>query len=41
MTLPGEVEPDQAQATYEHGILTITLPKAAHARARSIEVEAK
>jgi HSP20 family protein len=39
--LPSEVEPDKAQATYEHGILTITMPKAAHARAKSIKVVAK
>lgn len=39
--LPSEVEADRAEATYEHGILTITLPKAAHARTHSIKVNTK
>src|SRR5579883_68849 len=39
--IPTEVEGDRAQATYEHGVLTVTLPKAAHARARTIKVVAK
>lgn len=39
--LPGEVEAANAQATYEQGILTITVPKAAHERAQSIKVTAK
>lgn len=41
VTLPAEVEADQAQANYEHGILTITLPKAAAARTRTIKVNAR
>lgn len=41
VTLPGEVEADQAKASYEHGILTVTLPKVAHARAKPIKVTAK
>jgi len=41
VTLPGEVQSDQAQATYEHGVLTITLPKTAQARAKHIKVTAK
>jgi HSP20 family protein len=39
--LPAEVEAGQAQATYENGILTLSLPKAAHARTRQIKVTAK
>lgn len=39
--LPTEVESEKAEATYEHGVLTITLPKAAHARAQTIKVVAK
>jgi HSP20 family protein len=39
--LPAEVEAGQAQASYTDGILTITLPKAAHARTQSIKVVAK
>ncbi len=39
--LPVEVEASNAKATYENGILTITVPKAAHARAQTIKVTAK
>jgi len=38
--LPEYVEGDRIEATYEHGVLTITVPKAAAARARKIEVKA-
>ena len=37
-TLPLEVERDQVHATYEHGILSITLPKTEHAKPKSIKV---
>jgi len=37
--LPEYVEGDRIEATYEHGVLTITVPKAAAARARKIEVK--
>ena len=37
-TLPAAVQADQAQASYEHGILTLRLPKAQHARAHQIKV---
>ncbi len=36
IALPGEVEASQAQASYEGGVLTITVPKAAHARSQKI-----
>jgi HSP20 family protein len=39
--LPGEVESGQAEASYEQGILTVRLPKAARAQARTIKVTAK
>lgn len=39
--LPAEVESDSAEATYDAGILTIKLPKAAHARTHAIKVQAK
>jgi HSP20 family protein len=40
MQLPGEVAADQAEATYDTGILTLRLPKTAHARAQTIKVHA-
>jgi len=40
-TLPVEVEGDQTQATYESGILTVTLPKAEHVRPKTIKVLVK
>jgi HSP20 family protein len=40
-TLPVEVESDATQASYENGILTITLPKAQHLRPKNIKVEVK
>jgi HSP20 family protein len=39
--LPAEVESSKAEATYENGVLTITLPKAAHARSHPIKITAK
>ena len=38
--LPGTVDPENIQATYEHGILTVTLPKAEKARPKEIPVRA-
>jgi len=38
LTPPFEVDPAQAQATFENGVLRITLPKAAHARPQQIPV---
>ncbi len=38
MRLPVEVEADQAEATFENGLLTLTLPKAAAARPQRIPV---
>ncbi len=40
VTLPGDVSPDQASAHYEHGVLTLTLPKREEARPRQIRITA-
>jgi HSP20 family protein len=37
-TLPTGVRADQAQATFEHGVLTLTLPKVEEAKPRAIRV---
>jgi HSP20 family protein len=36
ISLPAEVNADACDANYEHGVLTITMPKAEQARARQI-----
>jgi HSP20 family protein len=41
LSLPAPVEADQAEAVYERGVLTITLPKAAEARPKTIQVRAR
>jgi HSP20 family protein len=41
IVLPTEVVADKAQAEFENGILTITLPKAEEAKTKSITVKAK
>jgi HSP20 family protein len=38
-TLPVEVNGESVEATYDHGILTIMLPKAEHLRPKSIKVQ--
>lgn len=38
-TLPGTVNPEQIQATYAEGLLTIVLPKAEQAKPREIPVQ--
>ncbi len=38
-TLPRTVQPDDIRATYESGVLTVHLPKAAEAKGRKIQVE--
>lgn len=41
-TLPASINPDRAEASYQNGILTLNLPKAEHAKARTVRVvEAK
>jgi HSP20 family protein len=38
MRLPGDVDAERASAEYHDGILTLTLPKAEHARVRTIKI---
>lgn len=38
-TLPASVEPKDIKARYDHGVLTVTLPKSEKAKPRQIEVE--
>lgn len=38
VVLPGDVDAEQAQADYQDGVLTLTLPKAPHARERKVPV---
>lgn len=40
IALPGMVDPDQTRATFEHGVVTIALPKHAATRPRRIAVQA-
>ena len=39
LSLPVQVDVAHVEATFENGILTLTMPKAEHARARKIEVQ--
>jgi HSP20 family protein len=39
--LPDYVQADKASAEFEHGVLTLTLPKVEEAKARTIPVKAK
>ena len=39
--LPSTVNPEEAKATYEKGVLMITVPKQEKAKPRSIQIEAK
>lgn len=39
--LPGDVDAERATADYRDGVLALTLPKAAHAKARTIKVGGK
>ena len=38
VTLPGPVDADHATAQFEHGVLTLTLPKAEAARPKTIRI---
>lgn len=40
-TLPAPINSERAKAHYSDGILTLTLPKAEHAKARTVKVNAK
>jgi HSP20 family protein len=39
--LPGSLVTDKAQATFENGVLTLTIPKSEQSRPKTIKVEAK
>jgi HSP20 family protein len=41
LTLPTAINAEKVEAEYENGILTLRLPKAEHAKARTIKVNAK
>jgi HSP20 family protein len=41
LTLPTLVQADKADAKFEHGVLTLTLPKAEQVKPRSIKVKTK
>jgi len=40
-TLPNTINADRVEAGYEQGVLTLTLPKAEHAKARRVKVLTK
>ena len=40
-TLPVQIDPDKVQATFTHGVLELTLPKADQVKPRTIKVTAK
>lgn len=41
LQLPTEVDPNKAEAVFEHGVLRLTLPKAEAMKPRTIKVHAK
>jgi HSP20 family protein len=41
LSLPIHVKEDQAKATFEHGVLKITLPKAEEAKPKAVEIEVR
>ena len=40
VTLPGSLRTDKAEAVFQHGVLTITIPKAEEAKPKQIKVKA-
>jgi HSP20 family protein len=38
--LPAPINPDRVEASYTDGILTVNLPKAEHAKTRTVKVTA-
>ena len=41
VTLPGQLRTDKAEAKFENGVLTVSIPKAEEAKPRAIKVEVK
>jgi HSP20 family protein len=41
MTLPVEIQSEKAEATFENGVLSLTLPKAEEAKPRQIKIQPK
>jgi len=41
IALPTQIQPEQVQATYEHGILKLLVPKSEAAKPKQIEVKVK
>jgi HSP20 family protein len=41
MTLPVEIKADEAEATFENGVLTLKMPKAEQAKAKQIKIQTK
>lgn len=41
VSVPGELDHERVSATLEHGVLLVTLPKAAASKARKIEIKTK
>ncbi|GER86384.1 heat-shock protein Hsp20 [Dictyobacter vulcani] len=41
ITVPGPINAERVEASYTDGILTLQLPKAEHAKARSIKINAR
>ncbi|MBE3561231.1 MAG: Hsp20/alpha crystallin family protein [Ktedonobacteraceae bacterium] len=41
VTLPTSIEPDRVQATYEHGILRLSIPKSAAMKPKQIPVQVR
>jgi HSP20 family protein len=41
VTLPGAVDESKVEATYEHGVLTVRIPKAEGAQPKQIPVKVK
>jgi HSP20 family protein len=39
LSLPASINPDQIQASYEAGVLSLHLPKTAEAKPRRIEIQ--
>jgi HSP20 family protein len=39
--LPGDLVPDKAEATFDKGVLTLTIPKSEEAKPKTIKVEPK